>query len=545
MIDVTKYYPTENSDYQGNPLISLLPSLNPETLSDLMSSPIKFFPERRDHADHLRVQYMMGLMEFYIPLQQQQTWAWSLWSLICEGYKRRNPLKVATTSQFNAMCESIVEGQPLHAPPGNFLESKWCSVLIGTPGVGKSATVNAVLERLGSDLYHHKNHGHLYQQLAVRIQPAKNTTGKGLALQIFTELRDIAKKTEHFVPHGGDKVPETEPLLLRAIEVLSHKLNLGILVLDELQHLYRGTGAMDEDAMKFLTSLVNKLQIPMLFVGTWPCLSLLSQEGRLSRRAVSPAGDFFRRMPNDEEWYDFLGVLFRLQYTRKPVELNKGISDILYHHTQGIQDLTVKLFVMVQIAAMGNDSEEISMTLIDTVARNQMPVVAPWIRQMQLGKREDDVLIYDAEPVDFKKYIELVAAKAALNKSRRKVKGSSDTVPMSESAMVYQIAEAVVAATEIGAEDAQSLATESMRKAPHKSVSEHVFRLLGDARPKGPQPTKATSASKQAKVFAQFEALDDEDLRKVAFLALHSKASPEQALRDAGLVVDALADIPF
>ncbi|KQW38381.1 ATP-binding protein [Rhizobacter sp. Root404] len=545
MIDIESYYPAENADYEGNPLITLLPALDPDKLAGLVSTDLSFDVTRRDHADHVRVQYLMGLMKFYIPSAQQQQWMWSLWSLMCEGYRQRNPLKVSTTAAFNAMCESLVANKPRPASTPHFMDSSWCSVLIGTPGVGKSSTVKALLKSLGQDLYHHKAHGQLYQQLAIHIEPAKNSTGKALAQQVFSALRDAAKKTKHPMPYDENRMPETEPLLLRAIEVLSQKLNLGVLVIDELQHLYRGTGAMDEDAMKFLTSLINRLQVPIVFIGTWPCLALLSQEGRLARRAVSPASDFFRRMPDDEEWEGFLRVLFRLQHTRQPVEVNEGIIKSFYHHTQGIADLAVKLFVMAQLEAIADGSEELSLTLLDKVAREHLGIIAPWVKQIQHGKSEEDPAIYDAEPVDFPKYIKSFASSTAIRASRKRP-GKHPTAFMgNDAALALQVVESLLSAGVGDEESAKRMAVESVERAPHKPASEHVARILADTKPRAPRRSKSADSLQHARSLQQFSTLQDADVRKVTFLALHRNESPEQALRNLGYVVDATEDVLF
>jgi hypothetical protein len=542
MIEVNQYYEPENTDYAGNPLITLLPPLNPDIIAGLMTSPAAFYPERREHEDHLRIQYILGLMEFFIPMDHQVAWAWKAWSLVCQNYRHRNPSRKSTTAAFNELCASIRAGQVKTDDAAHFLDSPWCTVLIGTPGVGKSSTVNSLFGRLGTDLYHHKMHGQMYQLLSIRVQSASSSTGKALSLSVFRALQQMAAESGHPVPFAQGRPPETGPDLLYAIKVLADKLNLGAIVLDELQHLYRGTGAMDEEAMKFLTGLVNLLKVPLFLIGTWPCMALLGLEARLARRSFSPTAGFFRRMTLNDEWRDFAGALLNMQYVRNPVEVSEGYLVELYKHSQGIQDVAVKLFVLAQLEAIADGSETLSLTLLQRVADEHMSVLAPWVSHMQRGASEEDTMIYDAEPVDFAKYIELFQARVALRASRLR---SSRRVPLNKSAAVYQIADALVTTGALDVESAQALAADSLKKAPHKHLADHVTGILEDNKPKGPKPTKSTNPLLRKKVVDGFERLDDDDIRKVVFLALANRRTAEQGLREAGYMCDAVADVPF
>jgi hypothetical protein len=542
MIEISRYFPPENPDFAGNPLVTFMPPLTPETLERLMSSPIVMDEAKRDHEAHLRIQYVMGLMDFFIPQAQHSDFAYNLWSHICNSLARRNPLAVDATQEFNDMCDSVLAGEPLPDSKASFLDSPWCVTLIGTPGSGKSSTVNALLRRFGTTVMHHKLHGALYQLVSVHIQPTKQQTGKRLAEQVYLTLVTAAESTGHYVPRISR--PTTEAGYMYEIEVLARKLNLGVLVLDELQHLYRGTKGMDEQSMVFLTSLVNRLSIPVVLIGTWPCLALLGHEGRLARRGVSPVSAEFRKMKNDDEWFDFLATLFSVQYTRFPVKLTKHLANQFYEYTQGIQDLAVKLFVMCQMEAIADETETITPELVGRLGKERLTMLAPWLRHMRDGISETESFIYDAEPVDADTYLKEYAARAALKaagtrKGPKRVRDSD-----SQLRKATQVAKALGA---VGLNDDASvnvLAAAAVARAPGKTTAQHVASLLKDIRPSGPRPTKSASAAKKAKVHQAFAELESDDVRRIVFMALHEGQSAEAALQEAGVLCDPL-EVPF
>ena len=543
-IVVERYYKAENPTYEGNPLITLFPALTPEILSTLMTSDVKVSPHERFAPTHLRIQYVMNLMRLYWPQLHHCDFAWKLWSLICQGLSQQNPTRQPASLRFNSMCEGVAAGNPAPDTEASFLDSEWCAVLIGTPGVGKSATSRALLDRLGAGLFYHPQYG-IFQVLSIRVQASKNATGKGLALQIFKALSAEARKTGHYFPFSGRRPPSTLPELEDVIVDIARALHLGALVIDELQHLYRGTGAMDHEAMKFLTGLVNRLRLPLVLIGTWKCLDLLTLEARVSRRALSPASAYFRKMPEDETWANFFGMLLLKQYMQQPTDDENGeLAKSLYYHCQGIQDVAVKLWVIAQIEAMADETEKLTPELLDRVAATHLPILAPWIGHMQKGSSENNPYLYDAEPVDFDKYLESLRAKAVIRASRSRTATSqpSGVAPLT----AHKVAEAIVAAELT--DDPQAalrVAADAVNSAPGASAADHLAKVLKDTAPKGPRPTKSTKPQVRKAVAEAFAGLPPGDIRRIVFEAVQGKGKPGDALEAAGYVANVVDDLGF
>ncbi len=531
MIEVQRYHTHPNREYAGNPLITYMPHLSRDALRAVMTSRVQFDPQDLEHDWELRITYPMRLSQLFVPQDHQLDFAQQLMSLVQRGYHLRNPLSPSAAEAFYAMCDSIVTGKPKSDEKASFLDSPWCAVLIGTPGTGKSATANALLRVLGPDLFWHSSHGELFQLLSLHVQAPTRSSGKTLAREVFLKLRAQARKTGLPMPFMGERIPDTRAELEHAIEVLAAKLNLGVLVLDELQHLFYGTGATDEDAMEFLTGVINKLKIPILLIGTWKAAGLLALEARLGRRGVSPASARFYRTPKDENWEAMVKLLLQHQYTLKRVEFSPGLSNLLYEHTQGIHDVLVKLMVIAQMEAIASGEEELSLTLIERVAQEHLQLIAPACRLLRGERLEDDPVLWDIEPEDFTKYVHALNGKLQLRAAglRKRTVAASDRVV--KAAVVAASISATGAASPAVA---QVLAEASVAEAPARSSPDHVVSILEAAKVKGPRPTRSQKRIQETD--REFEALDDEDLRKVVYLGQRRGISAEAALTEAGVI---------
>ncbi len=546
MIEVNRYYAADNADYQGIPTIEAWPPLTRNAISALMGSRITCLPEERTHSADLRIQYVHRLMDFFLPLDHQIDFVQKLWSLICTGYKTRARGSQPSTEAFDHVCASIAAGNIQPSDDAHFRDSIWTAFLVGTPGTGKTSSPLSLLRRLAPDLLHHLKIGDLYQCLYVHVQAPNKGRGRSLAELVFRKLFEEAKKVGLPMPYATGTKPKTQPEFQEAIRLLAEKLNLGVLILDELQHLYSGTRGMDQDAMKFLTGFITRLNFPVLFIGTWECAALVGLEVRLGRRITGPATASFRRMSNDSDFAVFVTTLLKHQFTEKTIEASPEIVDRIYFHTQGIQDLVVKLIVMCQVEAILNGDEEITLDLIDQIGSEHMSIIAPAVRMLREGAKEDDPDLWDLEPEDFEEYLAQFTAslKLAGRGARKESRARSAINANQAAAAVANSLEATGAVTE---DEAKSLADAAVKASPSAAAADHVIAILqkSKASAQGPKPTRSRSEKKQAEVHARFAELDDNDIRKIVYLATREKSSIEAALEKAGNLCAILEDAPY
>jgi hypothetical protein len=549
MIKVEKYYEAENADFKGIPFIEAWPPLTREIIGNLMASRISFRADERTHSADLRLQYTNRLMDFFIPLDHQIDFAQKLWNLICFGYKARKQVDVDPSRSFSELCASI-EMQTVKASiQPHFKDSIWSGFLIGTPGTGKTSTPLALLRRLAGDLLHHPKHATLFQLLFIHVRVPAKAKGKSLAEAVFVQLLEMAAKTMLPIPYGLGTKPRTLHEYEAAIKVLTQKLNIGLIILDELQHLYARTGGMDQDSMKFLTEFLSMLKVPVLFIGTWDSIPLTGLEMRLGRRVTGACTGYFNKMDNGEEFHVFVQTLLSYQFTQKPAVVTEELVSAFYFHTQGIQDLTVKLLVLCQVEAILTETEEITPELVLAAGEEHMRVLSPAVKMLREGRREHDPDIWDLEPTDFNDYQKrfCAALRSRQNLHPNKFSPRDFAKSIYEQRTLEIATEALHVLGMSSGDDAHVLASSAVRERPAASAAEIVVSTIQKVAStrRGPKPTKSRDLKKQQSIAGAFAALDDLDLRKIAYFSSQQDGDCASAFAAKGVLRALHEDIPY
>lgn len=548
-ITIEKYWPASNPDFKNNVLINWTPPLSRDAIGEVMCASIAHSEKERTHDFEQRIQYVLRLNHYFVPLDSQVDFGFLLWSLVCSSYALRNPEREAASASFTNFMESIASGEVNPTEHAEFLDSPWVCLLIGTPGTGKSSTPNAVFLRLFPGLFHHVRKGDLYQLGYVRVQAPKSGSALAIASDIYHELYREAQRVGLPMPYSGRTRPRTIPEYIRAISVLAIKLNVGLIVVDEIQHMCSARGQLDEEAMKFLTGLLSKVKVPMLLIGTWEALPLLTLEVRISRRGTSPVCTFFRRMAFDDEFKGFVVALWTYQWTASAVALTDEMLSVFYEHTQGIPDLIVKLHAICQIAAIFDEDEETFVfdhAFVEKIAVEHMPLMAPAIRFLRDGVREDDKRLWDLEPQNLEKYLVDYAAGVQLTSARRRARRAKFPPDgNTRAAASAAVAAALTATGAVAPATADILARRAVEANPSKTPVEQVRSVLNASVPKGPRPTRSGKERVKQEMDAKFEALDDDDLRKVAYRARAANTPIADAFFASGDLCTLLDDAPL
>jgi hypothetical protein len=176
-------------------------------------------------------------------------------------------------------------------------------------------------------------------------------------------------------------------IMIPIISKLLQNVGLGILVIDEIQHLSLAKSGGSAAVLNFFTTLINTANIPILLVGTPKSLNILQSEFRQARRSFSGHGTFYwDRMQKDASWDLFLSGLWKYQWIQRPVELTDEISSILYDETQAIPDIVVKLFMMIQLRAISTGKETFTSAMIRKIANEQLKLIRPMLEALRNGR---------------------------------------------------------------------------------------------------------------------------------------------------------------
>ncbi|WP_431288791.1 TniB family NTP-binding protein [Roseateles chitinivorans] len=534
--EILRYYDHPNVDFKGNPLAEFMPYLDHQRMRAMLTCPINFHEVERDHSDDLRIQYVSRIKEFFHPTDQQVSFAVKVWNSLLQSLKQRNPKKASADDAFYDLCGQLESEVGYRPSPNDKISCQTYIVLLGTPGVGKTRLLMVLFGRLPRILYHPLHE--VFQVPAVIISsPGKGTDSKTLPFSIYSTLYELAVAAG--LPAPRVTLVSSVKAISNAAISLANMLNLGVVIIDEMQHILRGTEGADNAVMKLVTDFVNEFPAPIVAVGTWQAAQIAQLEFRLGRRSVSLESAQFRRLRPGKEFTELIVELFKYQFLLHRAEATPEIVDEFYFHTQGIHDLVVKLYIICQVTAIDNGTELITVELIRECAEKHFSLVATPIRMMREGAKENDPILYDLEPDDLNKYLDLICIEAEMRASNRSRKGLSIAKLLAKVQLARSLYEGGFATQDTAATVAEAV----VNRKPKASPAEHLIAALEPTVKKSPRITASTKFNPA--LDAQFEEMDEDDLRRIAYKARRSGEAVAQAFRERGLLpsrVDELLD---
>ena len=374
------YTPQRIPQYRGNPFIEALPATldEDELLESLFSVP-EFDEGQRDWNKAERLQMIAQLSSFMVPARRHLQLAQHIDTLMRQGYVGRAPRTVESQRVYARLYEQQKAGKGFDTSAVQ-LTAQLSGALIGLPGMGKTTTIRRLLARLPEVIFHPEHD--IFQVPYLHIEtPYDGASVKGLAESIFRKM-DMLLPDANYGKQYSNQRAGAETLMNHAARVL-HMHAVGLLVVDELQNLENSPKNHDA-LMTLLVSASNELGVPILFVGTNKAQNLLVKDFRQARRASGIAstywGGLVRGTPEEPgEWEDFMSVLWARQWVKRPIPLSLHLSDLIFHRSQGVTDIAIKLFAVTQARAIYDGSEMLTGELIESVAQNELSRVMPMI----------------------------------------------------------------------------------------------------------------------------------------------------------------------
>jgi hypothetical protein len=180
---------------------------------------------------------------------------------------------------------------------------------------------------------------------------------------------------------------------------------IGLIVIDEFQHMSLAKSGGEKKMINFLVTLVNVVEVSVVLIGTPKALRLFASEFRQARRASGDGSLVWDRLPKDESWDDFLEELWPYQWLGNKVERNESLTNKLYELTQGVPDIVVKLFCLAQaraiLLASAPEEETLSPELLEQVFKDEFSIVKPLLEALRTGNRKK---IEDCNDLIFPKF---------------------------------------------------------------------------------------------------------------------------------------------
>jgi hypothetical protein len=392
--------------YQNNPLIEALPPIlaAAETISRL-----RYEPEHDDGVrqlpTELRLHLLHDALRFFKPLPVHVEMEQRLSRLIRAGYQGRNPLVRGFRRQMDVRLQRTVQAYQQTRSQG--------FTLLGMSGVGKTTALEGILSLYPQIVVHQQYQEQPFSHLQVvwlKLDCPHDGSIRGLCLHFFQSM-DGLLDTRYYRYHARNGRATTDEML-PAMARVSAMHSLGVLVLDEIQHLSEARSGGAARMLNFFVHLVNTIGMPVVLVGTPKAQAVLRGEFRQARRGAGQGDLVWNRMELGAVWDLFVEALWRYQFTRHVTPLTPELSQTLHDETQGITDLAVKIYMLAQIRAMTTGRERVTAALIRSVAADSLRLAQPMLQALRSGDRMKLAQFEDIQPLDMETHIQSARAEA-------------------------------------------------------------------------------------------------------------------------------------
>jgi hypothetical protein len=389
-------------EYTENPLISALPFImSPVEVAAKLDKRPNFKSEELNLKCHIRTHAINRLTrDFFVPQTNHIIIEQKISKLIRCSYLNRNP-KTATFKRKLNTIRGLVHNEDLTAYIHDDVDSTASSVTIaGISGAGKSTTTNRILNTYDRVIYHPELH--MLQVPWLKVDCPHDGSLSDFCLSFFIALG------RRLNLNYRDKYASGKPTIAKMMAdvadlCLIHAI--GLLVIDEFQHMSLAKSGGEKKMINFLVTLVNVVEVSVVLIGTPKALRLFASEFRQARRASGDGSIVWDRLPKDESWEDFLEELWPYQWLNNNVTRDEALTNKLYELTQGVPDIAVKLFCLAQsraiLLAASPEDEALSPELFDQVFEDEFSIVKPMLEALRSGNRRK---IEDCNDLIFPKF---------------------------------------------------------------------------------------------------------------------------------------------
>lgn len=399
-----EYRETGIPDYDGNPLIEALP---PVLTDDQATVCLARYPQYneadRRSPDHIRYHLIQNALRCFIPLDIHLDLQRRFSCLIRIGYAGRNPLAAEFWKRHTATFKTFDQYSEQYQPPDEGAKGAGFNI-VGMSGVGKSLSVERILNLYPQVIHHgqYRDRDFINSQIVwMKLDCPFDGSAKGLCINFFQALDDmLATNYRRNYAH----LRRTTDELLSDMALVAANHFLGVLVIDEIQRLSSARSGGADRMLNFFVQLVNTIGVPVVLIGNYKALSVLSGDFSQMRRGTGQGDLIWDRMAKDEQWQFFVESFWRLQYTQQVCRLEEDPSlvDVLYDETQGITDLAVKAYLFAQERAISSSRERITASIISSAARDKLGLPRAVLDALKTNDRRVLEQYEDAYPTRLK-----------------------------------------------------------------------------------------------------------------------------------------------
>lgn len=398
---VAEYGEQVIKEYSGNPFIEAIPSiLSTEEAIEKMAIYAEYNPKERMLDKHYRIHLVQRLFQCFQPLWIHLDLESRISRVIRQGYLARNPFRSGYAQGLQEGHRNIKGLQSELSNNSVFRTTAAGFTIIGVSGMGKTTAINRILSLYPQVIVHKDYKGinfSMYQLVWLKLDCPFDSSLRGLALEFFRKVDDLLG-TEYHKKFGLGRKTINDMLVI--MSQIARNTGLGVLVIDEIQHLSKAKSGGDQKMLNFFVTLVNTIGVPVILVGTPAGLSILQSEFRQARRGSGQGDMIWDRLKNNQNWGLLINALWGYQWTRQQIPLTDDFKNILYEESQGIIDIAVKLYAMAQIETIMSGKEEVLPETISQVSNKHLQLVKPMIQALKSGNISKIAKFEDISTVD-------------------------------------------------------------------------------------------------------------------------------------------------
>ena len=418
---VNAVYQTSFGQYLNNPLIEALPPiLSVKQIKEGLQGNIAYHESDMFKASNIRAHLVSQLLgNFFQPIARHLELEQKLSIMIREGYVGRNLNDGSLNTHLQNGYERVMSG---NIDVYRFEQAKSTArslSLIGCSGSGKSTTLNRILATYPQVIYHETYN--FTQIVYLKIDCPHDGSLKNLCLHFFRAI-DVALHSDYERKYALKR--HSVETLLNLMRQIANVHAIGVLIIDEIQHLSLNRSGGAEKMLNFFVTLINMVGLPVIMIGTPKARFIFEGDLRSARRGAGFGALFWEPMKADTplinpktgkliktEWIAFTNALWKYQWLQKrDVVLSEEIRDYWYELSQGVLDIVVKLFVLVQLRAITTGIERITINLLKQVYQDELKPVHPMLTALRSGDPEKIALYSDLTVPDIdKKLLNLVS----------------------------------------------------------------------------------------------------------------------------------------
>lgn len=399
-----EYKEQKLSEYSENPFIEALPPIFSEddVMDRFMVTP-RITRQDKQSATNIRYHVLKRIKNFIQPLPIHFEVERRLSTLIRRGYLARNPLDKTFLERIRVLHQLRENEEDAHKYIDerlNYIRSTADSLsIIGISGIGKTTAIERLLLMYPQVIKHEKYEEQPFNRTQIvwlKIDCPYDGSLSTLCKSFFKAIDDLLGT--RYLEKFGYLNRVTSTMLLHMTSLAS-MYGIGVLVIDEIQHLLHAKNDQEE-MLNFFVTLSNTVGIPTVLIGTSKAQQLFKGNFRQARRAASEGSIIWDRMAEDsEEWEFFLETLWELQCLKTYSELTEDVKKTFYSECQGITSVAVNLFILAQERALydeSNEEERLNVRVLKKTAKEDMKIIQPMLNAI---RKNDFRAMYQYEDI--------------------------------------------------------------------------------------------------------------------------------------------------